>query len=431
MAIMVAAGTGARAGVLVKDADAFERLSKVTTLIVDKTGTLTLGKPRVASVEPLGGADRREVLRAVALAEIGSEHALARGIVDYAREEGVLERAGARDGAAPADRGDGDGAASPTPGAPAAARDGSTGSATGTAAGSVTGSAAANATGTAAGSATGGVAGGARGVARGGAAANATGTAAGSATTRAVRGKGVVATIEGERVVFGTPALLEAEDVAVSDDVLARSEELRQGGATVSLAAIGGRVAGIFAITDEVKPGAREAIAELQRRGVRVVMMTGDAKTSARAVARALDLHDADVFAHVMPEDKARMVEKLRAQGETVAMAGDGINDAPALAAADVGIAMGTGADVAIEAAPVTLVKGDLRGISRALVLGRATMKNVRQNLALAFLYNVLAIPIAAAGLLGPMIAAGAMSLSSVSVVGNALRLRRALDDAR
>jgi P-type Cu+ transporter len=348
MSIMVATGAGAHAGVLVKDADALETLSKVTTLIVDKTGTVTEGKPRVHEVVVAPGWDRAEVLRLVAAAELGSEHPLARAVVDHARSEG---------------------AALDVPGT----------------------------------------------------------------DTAAVRGFGIAATVSGRSVLFGTGALLAERGVTLPAEAAARAEELRRSGKTVSFAAVDGRYAGLWALGDTVKPTARQALESLRADGVRVVMLTGDARTSALAVAAALGLPAGDVIAEVLPDEKARVVAEAKGRGEIVAMAGDGINDAPALATADVGIAMGNGSDVAIESAGVTLVKGELGGILRALALGRATMRNIRQNLWLAFGYNLVAIPIAAGLLyplfgllLSPMIAAAAMSLSSVSVIANALRLRRA-----
>ena len=349
MSIMVATGTGARFGVLVKDAEALETLSKVTTLVVDKTGTLTEGKPRVQHVETAEGIDRRALLGLVMAAELGSEHPLGRAIVDHARAEGATSLA------------------SPV-------------------------------------------------------------------RSEAVRGRGLVATVGSSTVIFGTRDLLADKSVVVPDDALARAEELRASGATVSFAALDGRYAGLWAIADTVKPSTKEALAGLRDLGLRVVMLTGDAKTNALAVGRELGFVAEDVVAGVLPDAKARVVEELKKKGAVVAMAGDGINDAPALATAHVGIAMGTGTDVAIESAGVTLVKGDLRGIVRAVRLGRATLANIRQNLGLAFGYNLLAVPIAAGVLypafgilLSPMLAAAAMSLSSVSVITNALRLRRAL----
>ena len=349
MSIMVATGVGAGAGVLVKDADALEALARVTTLIVDKTGTVTEGKPRVKVVEPASGIDRDELVRLVAAAELRSEHPLARAVVEHARAVGAL----------------GD---------------------------------------------------------------------ALEATVEARRGAGISATVAGRRVLFGAARLLADGGVAVPEEALRRAEELRASGATVSFAALDGSYAGLWAIGDTLKPTSRRAIAELIDAGVKVVMVTGDAPTSALAIARDAGLTEGDVVAGVLPADKARIVVERKARGEIVAMAGDGMNDAPALASADVGIAMGTGTDVAIESAGVTLPKGDLLGLVRAIRLGRATTRNIRQNLLLAFGYNALAIPVAAGALypafhvtLGPMMAAAAMSLSSVSVIGNALRLRGAL----
>ena len=258
--------------------------------------------------------------------------------------------------------------------------------------------------------------------------------ASGPVTVRAVRGKGIDATVGGARVLFGTRALLEENGVELPKSTLERAEQHRTRGATVSFVAVDGRFAGTWAISDTIKPLAKEALASLRRMGLRVVMITGDARTSARAVGRELGFADDDVIAEVLPDQKAQKIRELKAAGAVVAMTGDGINDAPALATADVGVAMGTGTDIAIESASVTLVKGDVRGVVRAVRLGRATMKNIRGNLLLAFGYNALAVPIAAGALypflhvtLSPMLAAGAMSLSSVSVIANALRLRRAL----
>jgi Cu+-exporting ATPase len=349
MSIMVATGTGAHAGVLVKDAEALETLSKVTTLVVDKTGTLTEGKPRVHDVELVAEADRSTVIGRVAAAELGSEHPLARAVVEHARAAGIEP-------------------------------------------------------------------------------------AKGSAQTQAVRGRGLVSALGDSKLLFGTRELLDDAGAGVPEDALARAEALRATGATVSFAALDGRYVGLWSIADTIKPTTREALDGLRELGIRIVMLTGDAKTSALAIARELGFEPADVVAGVAPDGKARVVVDLKRGGAVVAMAGDGINDAPALATADVGIAMGTGTDVAIESAGVTLVKGDLRGIVRAVRLGRATLGNIRQNLGLAFGYNILAVPIAggvlypAFGLLlSPMLAAAAMSFSSVSVITNALRLRRAL----
>ena len=346
MSIMVATGTGAHAGVLVKDADALETLSRVTTLVLDKTGTLTEGKPQVQEVIVASGLDRSEVVRIVAAAELGSEHPLARAVVSHGRAETPAEDV-------PGTRVD------------------------------------------------------------------------------AVRGFGISATVAGRSVLFGTHRLLADRGVTVPEDVSERAEALRREGKTVSFAAIDGAYAGFWSLGDSVKRGAREALDTIRSHGIRVVMLTGDARTSALAVGSSLAIPDDDVIAEVLPEQKAKVVEDLKTNGSIVAMAGDGINDAPALATAHVGIAMGNGTDIAIESAGVTLVRGELRGIVRALALGRATMRNIRENLLLAFGYNLLAIPIAAGALypvsglvLSPMIAAAAMSLSSVSVILNALRLR-------
>ena len=349
MSIMVATGTGARLGVLMKGADALETLSKVNILVVDKTGTLTEGKPRVQGVELAEGVDRPRLLGLVMAAEIGSEHPLARAIVAHARGEGVASTQEA-------------------------------------------------------------------------------------AQSTAVRGRGLVAQIGSAEILFGRRELLSDHGVSLPDDALARAEELRGAGATVSFAALDGRYAGLWAIADSVKASAAEALARIRDQGIRVIMLTGDARTNALAIADSVGIEVQDVIAGVLPEGKAAVIAALQRKGAIVAMAGDGINDAPALATADVGIAMGTGADVAMESAGITLVKGDLRGIVRAVHLGRATIANIRENLGLAFAYNVLAVPIAAGALypafgllLSPMLAAAAMSLSSVSVIANALRLRRAL----
>jgi Cu+-exporting ATPase len=349
MSIMVATGAGAHAGVLVKDADALACLAKVTTLVVDKTGTLTEGKPRVHVVEPAPSVDRAMLLDVIAAAEAASEHPLARAVVEHARQEGRT-----RLRTEPVE-------------------------------------------------------------------------------VEAIPGAGIAAVVGGSKVLFGTAGLLADRGIPVPESASARAEELRSAGNTLSFAALDGSYAGLWGIGDNIKPTSRHALSELAAADVHVVMMTGDTKSSAQAIARQLGIPDHDVIAGVLPQDKARTVEERKAQGEIVAMAGDGINDAPALASADVGIAMGTGTDIAIESAAVTLVKGDLRGIGRAIRLGRATTRNIRQNLALAFGYNVLAVPLAAGALypvfhltLSPMIAAAAMSLSSVSVIVNALRLRKA-----
>ena len=327
MSIMVASGRGARHGILVKNADALQALSRVTTVVVDKTGTLTEGKPRVVAMELAEGIDREALLDLVVAAEKRSDHPLARAIVQHLGARG--EVAGLK-----------------------------------------------------------------------------------------------VETVRGGGIVAGPLRLGTARHVGVevpSDVADREAEEHRKQGRTVTFLALDGKYAGYFAIGDTPKAGAREAIAELHARGLRVVMLSGDAQTTAEAVARDLGIDT--VIAGASPDDKAETVARLEKEGAVVAMAGDGINDAPALARAQVGIAMGNGTDVAIASAGVTLVKGDLQGIARAIDLGRDASRNIRQNLALAFGYNVAAIPLAASGVLHPMIAAAAMSLSSVSVIGNALRI--------
>jgi Cu+-exporting ATPase len=344
MSIMVAAGKGASAGVLFRNAQAIETLGKVDTLIVDKTGTLTEGKPRLISVVPAGGIAETDLLRLAAAVERGSEHPLGAAIIAGAAARGIDV-------------------------APASA-------------------------------------------------------------FQSVTGKGVTGRVALRRVAVGNRALMADLGVDAAE-LAARADGLRGEGATVMFVAADGRLAGLLAVADPIKPGAAEALRRLAGDGVRVVMVTGDNRATAAAVAGQVAI--ADVVAEVLPEQKLAEVERLQAQGRVVAMAGDGINDAPALAKADVGIAMGTGTDVAIESADVTLVRGDLHGIARARALSRATMANIRQNLFFAFLYNTLGVPIAAGVLypafgllLSPMIAAAAMSWSSVSVIGNALRLRRA-----
>jgi len=341
MSVMVGVGRGATAGVLVKDAAALETLEKVDTLLVDKTGTLTEGRPRVVTVV---GEDEREVLRLAAGLERGSEHPLAAAVVAAAEGRGIA--------------------------LPPA-------------------------------------------------------TAFGSIT-----GKGVTGTIEGRAVALGNRALLDELGIEAAA-LVARADPLRKDGQTVVFLAAGGKAIGMIGVADPVKESAPEAIRLLKAEGLRIVMITGDNPKTADAVARRLDLDG--VEAEVLPDQKAETVKRLQREGRIVAMAGDGINDAPALAQADVGIAMGTGTDVAMESADITLVKGDLRGIVRARRLSRATMRNIRQNLFFAFVYNSLGVPLAAGVLyplfgllLSPMIAAAAMSLSSVSVITNALRLRHA-----
>jgi Cu+-exporting ATPase len=342
MSIMVGVGRGARAGVLIKNAEALEHFEKINTLVVDKTGTLTEGKPAVTQIVAAEGYDEREVLRLAGSVERASEHPLALAIVQAAKERQVS--------LAPVSDFD-----SPV-------------------------------------------------------------------------GRGAVGVVEGRRVLVGNIAFLREHgaDVGALDEA---ADRLRTNGATSIFVCADGRVAGVVAIADPVKVDAKEVVRALQDDGVTIVMMTGDNWTTARAVAATLGIRE--VQAEVLPEGKAEVVDRYKRQGRAVAMAGDGVNDAPALAAADVGIAMGTGTDVAIESAGVTLLKGDLRGILRARRLSRAVMANIRQNLFFAFVYNAAGVPIAAGLLypflgltLSPMIAAAAMALSSVSVIGNALRLR-------
>jgi Cu+-exporting ATPase len=343
MSIMVGVGRGALAGVLIKNAEALERMERVDTLVIDKTGTLTEGKPKVVAVVAAEGFDDNEVLRLAASVERASEHPLARAVVQRAAERGIA--------------------------------------------------------------------------------------LAEVAGFDAPTGKGITGTVAGRKIVLGNAKFLAASGIATSA-LEADAERLRQDGATVVFLAVDGRAAGIVAIADPVKPTTAEALKALIADGVRVVMLTGDNATTAQAVARRLGI--TEVEAEVLPDQKSAVVERLRGQGRVVAMAGDGVNDAPALAAADVGIAMGTGTDVAIESAGVTLLRGDLTGIVRARRLSAATMRNIRQNLFFAFVYNAAGVPIAAGVLypafgilLSPIIGAAAMALSSVSVVGNALRLRR------
>jgi Cu+-exporting ATPase len=344
MSITVGIGRGAQAGVLIKNAEALERMEKVDTLVVDKTGTLTEGKPTVVAIDPAPGFDEATLLRLAASLERASEHPLAAAIVRAASERG-LTLASANDFDSPV-------------------------------------------------------------------------------------GKGVTGTVEGRALVIGNRHIMS--EAGIETGALdAKAEAARLDGATTIYVAIDGKAAGIIAIADTIKPTSAAAISALKEAGIRVVMLTGDNATSAKAVARKLGI--TEVEAEVLPEDKGKVVERLRSEGRVVAMAGDGINDAPALAAADVGIAMGTGTDVAMESAGVTLVKGDLNGIVRARHLSAATMTNIRQNLVFAFAYNAAGVPIAAGVLypafgilLSPIIAAAAMALSSVSVIGNALRLRRA-----
>ena len=343
MSIMVGVGRGAQAGVLIKNAEALERMERVDTLVVDKTGTLTEGKPKVVAIVPAAGFTETDVLRLAASAEKSSEHPLALAIVAAAGERKL----------ALSDVADFD---SPT-------------------------------------------------------------------------GKGVVGTVAGRRLALGNARFLGELGIGTAT-LEGEAERLRQEGATAIFLAVDGKEAAIFAIADPVKETTPAALEALAREKIRVVMLTGDNRTTALAVARRLGI--TEVEAEVLPDQKSAVVEKLRREGRVVAMAGDGVNDAPALAAAEVGIAMGTGTDVAIESAGVTLLKGDLMGIAKARRLSQATMGNIRQNLFFAFIYNAAGVPIAAGVLyptfgilLSPIIAAAAMALSSVSVVGNALRLRQ------
>jgi Cu+-exporting ATPase len=343
MSIMVGTGRGASAGVLIKNAEALEVLERVDTLVVDKTGTLTEGKPRLVSIVPAPGQDDHELLRLAASLEQGSEHPLAAAIVAAARDKGLV--------------------------------------------------------------------------------------LSGAQGFQSFTGRGAMGQVEGRSVAIGNPALLKELGVDPGEWA-GRSEDLRREGQTVVFVVIDGRPAALLGVADPIKESATVAVQQLRDEGLRVIMITGDNRTTAEAVARRLGVDD--VRAEVLPDQKAEEVKRLEAAGGVVAMAGDGVNDAPALAQAHVGIAMGTGTDVAIESAGITLVKGDLRGIVRARRLSRATMTNIRQNLAFAFLYNALGVPIAAGALypwfgilLSPMIASLAMTLSSVSVIFNALRLRR------
>jgi Cu+-exporting ATPase len=342
MSIMVGVGKGAGAGILIKNAEALERFEKVDTLVVDKTGTLTEGRPKLTAVVPADGFDEGMVLSLAASLERSSEHPLAAAILAAAKDQNAPLH-------------------------------------------DVT-------------------------------------------DFQSVTGKGITGTVDGKRVAVGTAPLLKelGADTGMLD---ARAEELRRDGATAMFVAVDGRAAGILAIADPIKQTTQGALAQLRNENIRIVMLTGDNRTTAEAVAAKLGIKQ--IEAGILPDGKNAVIRRLRSEGRIVAMAGDGVNDAPALAEADVGIAMGTGTDVAIESAGVTLVKGDLAGIARARALSRATMSNIRQNLVLAFVYNVIGIPVAAGALypafgllLSPVIAAAAMSLSSISVIGNALRLR-------
>ena len=344
MSIMVGTGKGASEGVLVKNAEALEVMEKVDTLVVDKTGTLTEGKPKLVTVLPAAGGDETELLRHAASLEQGSEHPLAEAIVNGARERQV--------------------------------------------------------------------------------------SFSSAEEFASITGRGVVGRVDGRRVALGNTALLEAQSATAGGSLLQTAEALRGQGQTVMFVVVDGEVAGLVGVADPVKETSKQAIEDLHREGLTVIMLTGDNLTTAQSVADVLGIDR--IEAEVLPDQKATVVKELQAEGKVVAMAGDGINDAPALAQADVGIAMGTGTDVAMESAGVTLIKGDLRGIVRARKLSRAVMRNIRQNLFFAFIYNTLGVPVAAGVLypffgllLSPIIAAAAMSFSSVSVIANALRLRK------
>lgn len=340
---MVATGKGAQIGVLFKNAEAIEVLREIDTLVVDKTGTLTEGKPKLVTIVPAAGWNEPEVLQLAASLERGSEHPLAAAIVTGAEERGIeLTK---------------------------------------------------------------------------------------TESFESITGKGVKGQVDGHAVSLGNRAMLEELEIE-QGELAIQAEKFRADGQTVMFVTVDGKAAGLLGVADPIKTTTPQAIKELHEQGIKVVMLTGDSRTTAQALASKLNIDE--VVAEVLPNQKAEIVKRFQSEGRKVAMAGDGINDAPALAQAQVGIAMGTGTDVAMQSAGVTLVKGDLRGIVRAIVLSRATMRNIKQNLFFAFVYNSLGVPIAAGVLypffgllLSPMIAAAAMSFSSVSVIGNALRLRR------
>jgi Cu+-exporting ATPase len=343
MAIMVGTGRGARAGVLIKNAEALEILRKVDTLVLDKTGTLTEGKPQVMDVAALGTLSETEILRLAAALERASEHPLAAAVLKEAEKRGV--------------------------------------------------------------------------------------TPAQASAFQSLPGKGVVGTVEGREVAVGNTALLHDRQIDAGE-LAGRADELQKRGRTVLLIAVDGQAAGLISVADPIKGSSRQAVPALHQSGLRLVMLTGDNRSTAQTIAGELGIGEFE--AGILPERKSEIVKKLQAEGRVVAMAGDGINDAPALAQADVGIAMGTGTDIAMESAGITLLKGDLSGIVRARHLSEATMRNIRQNLFFAFIYNLLGVPIAAGilypflgVLLQPVYAAAAMSFSSVSVIANALRLRK------
>jgi Cu+-exporting ATPase len=344
MSIMVAMGKGATGGVLFKNAEAIEIMKRIDTLVVDKTGTLTVGKPKLVEVIPLDGSDEKSILFYAASIEKGSEHPLAEAIVKGAEEKGIILK--------------------------------------------------------------------------------------NAESFESITGKGVIGKVNGHEVGLGNQKLLDDLRIDLGE-LSGRAERMRSEGQTAMFVALDGKAVGLIGVADPIKETTPEAVKNLHEEGMRIIMLTGDSRTTAEAVSKKLGLDE--VIAEVLPDHKAEIVKRLQGEGKFVAMAGDGINDAPALAQAHVGIAMGTGTDVAMESGGVTLVKGDLRGIVRARRLSRATMKNIKQNLFWAFIYNTLGVPVAAGILypffgilLSPMIAAAAMSFSSVSVVSNALRLRRA-----
>ncbi|MBP7956728.1 MAG: heavy metal translocating P-type ATPase, partial [Psychrobacter sp.] len=343
MSIMVGTGKGAQNGVLIKNAEALESMEKVDTIVVDKTGTLTAGKPELTAIDVQVGQDEDEFLALVASVESASEHPLAEAIVRAAQERSLI--------------------------IPKAT------------------------------------------------------------DFKSITGEGVQAVVDGKKVAIGNSKLMESLN-SFDNELSTKADVRRKDGETVMFVAIDGKAAGIISVADPIKPSTKEAISLLHDAGLKVVMLTGDNEKTAQAVANKLGIDE--VYADVSPEDKNRIVKEMQDSGKLVAMAGDGINDAPALAQANVGIAMGTGTDVAMESAGITLLKGDLMGIAKAYKLSHATMRNIRQNLFFAFIYNALGVPIAAGVLypifgllLSPMIAAAAMSLSSFSVIANALRLRR------
>jgi Cu+-exporting ATPase len=343
VSIMVGTGRGASAGVLIKNAEALEVMEKIDTLVVDKTGTLTEGKPRLVSVIPASGKKEEEILRLAASLERGSEHPLAAAIVEGTRERGIKMTE--------------------------------------------------------------------------------------ATDFRSVTGKGVMGTVDGRKVGMGNQKLLDEMGMRRAE-LSDRGEELRRDGQTVMSVVVEHEIVGLIGVADPIKKSTPEAIQLLHNEGVKIVMLTGDNRTTAEAVAKKLGIDE--IQAEVLPEQKGEVVKRLQVEGRMVAMAGDGINDAPALAQAHVGIAMGTGTDVAMESAGITLVKGDLRGIANARRLSHGTMRNIRQNLFFAFFYNILGIPIAAGALypffgllLSPIIASAAMTFSSVSVITNALRLNK------